>query len=140
MPAELRLDRCRDLAFVQCIKRIFECWVVHPWTSKAQVATFVGRARILGNLLGDRGEILTILHARGDLVDLGLGLVVAQFTAGLDQDMRGAALFCQIGDLLLIQLLQLLVGRLELKNDSFFSSTYSTTTCSGVRKRSALAS
>ncbi len=114
MPAELGLHRRRHLALVQRIKCIFERRVIDAGASEAQVTALVGGAWILRDLLGDDGKVFTALHSFSYFIDLGLGLSIAQLTTSFDKDMRGAALLGQAGDLLLIQLLQLLIGRFDL--------------------------
>ncbi len=114
MPAEFGFDRCRDLALIQGIECIFECRVIYARSGESKVTTLARRTWILRGFLGDRSEVVTVLHPGSNFIDLGFGFVVAQLTAGLDEDMRSATLLGQIGDLLLIKLLQLLVRHFDL--------------------------
>lgn len=99
---------------LQRIQRLLERGVVHAATGVAQVTAGGGRADILGELLGQRGEILALGQASLDLVDLRLGLLVADLVVHLDQDVCGIALLGEVGDFLLVQRLEVFLLHLDL--------------------------
>lgn len=98
----------------RCSTICFERGVVHAATGVAQVTAGGGRADILGELLGQRGEILALGQASLDLVDLRLGLLVADLVVHLDQDVCGIALLGKVGDFLLVQRLEVFLLHLDL--------------------------
>lgn len=118
---------------LQRIQRLLERGVVHAATGVAQVTAGGGRADILGELLGQRGEILALGQASLDLVDLRLGLLVADLVVHLDQDVCGIALLGRLAISFWYSASRSSCFTLTWsKKEDFFSSTYSTTTCSGV--------
>lgn len=108
------LHRGGYLTLLQRIQRLLERGVVHAATGVAQVTAGGGRADILGELLGQRGEILALGQASLDLVDLRLGLLVADLVVHLDQDVCGIALLGKVGDFLLVQRLEVFLLHLDL--------------------------
>jgi hypothetical protein len=69
---ELGTHRGGNLILVQLVQRVLEGRVVDARTGKAEVTAGVGRARVLRELLGQRGEILTLGQALLDFFDRAL--------------------------------------------------------------------
>ncbi|MDT4838409.1 hypothetical protein FQZ97_721660 [compost metagenome] len=102
MPAVLGAHRGRDLALFQRVQRLFESRLIDAGTSEAQVTAVGSGAGVVGELLGQGGEVLALVQALLDLLDPGLGLLFVQLVIDLDQDVAGLALFGQVADLFLV--------------------------------------
>ncbi len=114
VPAELALHRGGNLAHLQGEQGLLERHVVDALTGIAEIAAGSRRARIVGELLGQRGEVFAGEDALTQFLKLGAGLLVVQRIAGFQQDVRGLALLAEVGDFLLVLGLQLLGGYLDL--------------------------
>ena len=112
--AELGTYRGRYLTVVELVQRVFEGRVIHAWACEAEITAIAGRTWVLGELLGQLGEVFALGQALFDLFGLGLGLGVGDLVVDLDEDMRGTTLFGEVGNFLLVLGLELVVGDLDL--------------------------
>ena len=103
MVTVLGAHRCRYLVLVQLVQGILEGWVVDAWACEAEITAIAGRTWVLGEFLGQCGKVLSLGQTLLDLFDTGLGLCIGNLVVDLDEDMRGMALFGQVGDFLLVQ-------------------------------------
>ena len=112
--AELGAYRGRYLAILQLVQRVFKGRVVHARAGEAEVTTVVGRAWVLRELLGQCGKVFTLGQTLLNLFSTGLGLGVGDFIVDLDEDVRGMALFREVGNFFLVLGLELFVGHVDL--------------------------
>lgn len=109
VPTEGAAHRCRDLVLIQGVQGSFEVRIVDARTGKAEVTAIAGRTRVLGELLGQGFELLTLGRARLDFLDLGLGLGVGDLVVDFNQDVRRTTLLSEVGGFFLIRCLQFIV-------------------------------
>ncbi|KWV84833.1 hypothetical protein PFLmoz3_05550 [Pseudomonas fluorescens] len=109
MPTEGSAHWRRHLVLLQAIQRGFKVRVINARARKAEVTAIVGRTWVLGELLGQGFELLTLGQARLDVFDLGLGLRLGDLVVDFNQDMRGTTLFSEVGGFLLVGSLQFIV-------------------------------
>ena len=117
VPAKLATHWSGNLIELQLIQRLLESRVIHAWAGITQITTVFRGGRIVGELLGQRGEVFTGTDALGNLFNLGLGLLIAELVADLDQDVRRLTLLSERSDFLLIQGLQVIVLHFDLTEE-----------------------
>ncbi|MNO84795.1 hypothetical protein D3C76_761470 [compost metagenome] len=115
VPTVLGLHRGGDVTLaLQSVESILEGRVVDATAGVPQITAIGSGTGVVGELLGQLGEIFTLLQASLDLVDLGLGLLRILLVIDLDEDVRGVTLLGEVGDLLLIQRVEILLLGLHL--------------------------
>ena len=92
MVAETGLDRPDALTRLRTEGRLFELGDHLPTTEEAEIATLGFAPRIVGELGGQGGEVLTGSESPEDLLHLGVGLLGRPVGIDLQQDMTGSYL------------------------------------------------
>ncbi|MDT4846167.1 hypothetical protein FQZ97_801820 [compost metagenome] len=117
MPAVLGTHRSRNFALFQRVQRLFERGLVDARTRETEVAAVGCGAGIVGELLGQGSEVLALVQALLDLLDLGLGLLFVQLVTDLHQDVGGLTLLGKVADLFLVLGLEVFILGFDLAEE-----------------------